>query len=344
GAAGGGLDVGGLRGELLGRLPDYMVPAALVELAALPLTANGKLDRAALPAPVVVGSSARAARTAQEGVLCALFAQVLGVSRVGIDDDFFALGGHSLLATRLISRVRASLDVEVSIRTLFEAPSVAALAQRLSGEGQGRARLAAMARPAVLPLSYAQRRLWFLDRLEGGGATYTIPLAVRLIGGLDVAALEGALWDWIARHGSLPPIFPETLGVPRQEIGAAERARPRLEVAALSEGELAGALSAAAGRGFDLACELPVRAHLYALSGREHVLLLVLHHIAGDGWSLGPLGRDLGRCYAARRAGSVAQLAPLSVQYADYTLWQRELLGDESAADSIVARQLGYWS
>src|SRR5262249_6390099 len=122
---------GGLRGELLGRLPDYMVPAALVELAALPLTANGKLDRAALPAPVVVGSSARAARTAQEGVLCALFAQVLGVSRVGIDDDFFALGGHSLLATRLISRVRASLDVEVSIRTLFEAPSVAALAQRL---------------------------------------------------------------------------------------------------------------------------------------------------------------------------------------------------------------------
>src|SRR5437763_3921563 len=322
-----------------------MVPSAIVELERLPLTLNGKLDRAALPAPAArEGGLGRQPRTPQEEVLCALFAEVLGVERVGIDENFFALGGHSLLAMRLISRMRASFAVEVSIRRLFEAPTVAGLARVLREAGEAaRAPLRRVARPAEIPLSYAQRRLWFLDRLEGGSATYTIPLAVRLVGELDVGALEAALWDVLERHESLRTIFPETLGVPRQEIVAAARARPALEVRGLSEGELAGALSAAASRGFDLSRELPVRAHLYALSAREHVLLVVLHHIAADGWSLGPLGRDLGRCYGARRAGGVAELAPLSVQYADYTLWQRELLGDENDPASVVARQLGYW-
>ena len=229
--------------------------------------------------------------------------EVLGVDRVGIADDFFALGGHSLLATRLISRIRSTLDVELSIRTLFEAPSVAALVERLARRRGGAAALRRVERPAEIPLSFAQRRLWFLDRLEGSSAAYVIPLAVRLSGELDRAALEGALGDVVDRHESLRTIFPERLGVARQEVLAAGTARPRLSVAAVSEGELAGALAGAAGGGFDLAREPPLRAHLFALGEREHVLLVLLHHIAGDGWSLAPLLRDVARCYGARCAG-----------------------------------------
>ncbi|HYV67897.1 MAG TPA: amino acid adenylation domain-containing protein, partial [Myxococcales bacterium] len=287
----------------------------------------------------------RGARTPQEEILCGLFAEVLGVARVGIDDNFFELGGHSLLAMRLISRIRASLEVEVAIRSLFEAPSVEALAHRLSVGEAGAARPALRAgwRPAEIPLSYAQRRLWFLDRLEGASATYTIPMAVRLTGALDVAALEGALSDVVERHESLRTVFPETQGVPRQEILAGSAARVRLEVAEVAEAGLAAALSAAAGRGFALGSELPLRAHLFAVGASEHVLLVVLHHIAGDGWSLAPLWRDIATAYAARRAGGAGGLPSLGVQYADYTLWQHEVLGEESAAESAIARQLEFW-
>src|SRR5947207_5143877 len=202
-AAGCAIDAGELRSHVGLRLPDYMVPAAIVELSGLPLTANGKLDRGALPAPAVRGRGFRSARTPREEVLCGLFAEVLGVERVGIEDDFFALGGHSLLATRLISRLRSSLDVEVSIRSLFEAPTVALLVDRLGDGGVARPALRSVLRPAEVPLSFAQRRLWFLERLEGGRAGYTIPLAVRLRGLLDVGALEAALGDVVERHGSL---------------------------------------------------------------------------------------------------------------------------------------------
>jgi len=337
------IDAAALRTWLSARLPDYMVPSSYVVLDALPLTPNGKLDRKALPAPEVSGRSYRAARTPQEEILCALFAEVLGVERVGIDDSFFELGGHSLLATRLISRIRTTLDVEVAIRDLFDAPSVAALGGRLGQAQAGRARLQAQSRPDQIPLSFAQRRLWFLDRLEGAGSTYTIPLAVRLVGSLDVAALAAALCDVVVRHESLRTIFPETQGVAHQLILAGSASRPRLEVTEISAGALDEALQTAACRGFDLSCDLPLRAHLFAVDTQEHVLLLVLHHIAGDGWSMGPLWRDLRQAYETRRSGGAPSWAPLPVQYADYTLWQHALLGEESDGGSALDRQLAYW-
>ncbi|HEY3236549.1 MAG TPA: amino acid adenylation domain-containing protein, partial [Polyangiaceae bacterium] len=343
-ASGREVDAAALRAHVGLRLPDYMVPAAIVELDRLPLTANGKLDRGALPAPQFGGRvGGGLPRTPQEELLCSLFAEVLGVAGVGIEDDFFALGGHSLLATRLISRIRASFDVELSIRSLFEARTVGALAGRLSEGGVARARLRAVERPAEVPLSFAQRRLWFLERLEGGRANYTIPLAVRLRGDLDLGALEAALCDVVERHESLRTIFPEREGVARQEILAGSSARVRLLLREVSEGELSAALSSAAQAPFALERELPLRAHVFALGGGEHVLLLVLHHIAGDGWSLAPLARDLSESYAARCAGRVAELSALPVHYADYTLWQQGVLGEESDAGSVLSRSLLYW-
>ncbi|MBO0741765.1 MAG: AMP-binding protein, partial [Hyphomicrobiaceae bacterium] len=342
------LDGTALRGALAQKLPDYMVPSALVVLPRLPLTANGKLDRAALPAAALVQAPHRTPRTPQEEVLCALYAEVLGVARVGLDDSFFALGGHSLLAMRLLSRLRARLGVELPIRSLFEAPTVAALSERLREGSACRAPLLRRQRPAELPLSYAQQRLWFLDRLEDGGAsrvgsTYTIPLAVRLEGELAVAALEAALCDVVERHESLRTIYPERLGLPRQEILTPSAARVRLERCTVTEAELSGAISAAVARGFELGREPPLRAYLFELGPRAHVLVLLLHHIAADGWSLAPLARDLSQAYAARRAGQAPGFAPLPVQYADYTLWQREVLGAEDDAESAIARQLAYW-
>ena len=352
------LETAALRAALSRQLPDYMVPSALVVLERLPLTPNGKLDRRALPEPEL-GSphSHRAPRTPQEAILCSLFAEVLGVERVGVDDNFFERGGHSLLATRLISRIRATLNVEVAIRSLFEAPSVEALAERLlSAEVASRAPLTAVQpRPAEIALSYAQRRLWFLERLEGISGTYVIPLAVRLKGTLDRVALEQALGDLVERHESLRTLFPDRLGVPRQEILPPLSARPRLEIGSVDEAGLAAALTAAAGQGFDLSNEIPLRAHLFEIvndehAGDEHVLLIVLHHIAGDGWSLGPLARDLAVLYRARMqhpgtSGLITSgLSPLPVQYADYTLWQQAALGDENDGGSALSRQLSFWT
>src|SRR3954452_11415799 len=352
------VDTAGLRMALSRQLPDYMVPSALVVLERLPLTPNGKLDRRALPEPEL-GSphSHRAPRTPQEAILCSLFAEVLGVERVGVDDNFFERGGHSLLATRLISRIRTTLNVEVAIRSLFEAPSVESLAARLSSEqAASRAPLVAVQpRPAEIALSYAQRRLWFLERLEGISGTYVIPLAVRLKGTLDRVALEQALGDLVERHESLRTLFPDRLGVPRQEILPPLSARPRLEIGPLDEAGLAAALTAAAGQGFDLSNEIPLRVHLFEIvndehADDEHVLLIVLHHIAGDGWSLGPLARDLAVLYRARMqhpgtSGLITSgLSPLPVQYADYTLWQQAALGDENDGGSALSRQLSFWT
>ncbi|GAA0280040.1 hypothetical protein GCM10010302_17240 [Streptomyces polychromogenes] len=336
-------DEGALRDLLAARLPDYMVPSAFVALDRIPLTSTGKLDRRALPAPVLrARSTGRAPRDAREQVLCELFAEVLGLPSVGIDDDFFALGGHSLLATRLISRTRSVLDSELPIRAVFEAPTVAGLA-RLLDRGRRRPALRAAARTGDVPLSYAQRRLWFLEQLEGVGDSYHIPLPLRLTGGLDTAALEAALADLTARHESLRTVFPEVDGVPRQVVLAPEAGRPALPVVPVDEESLADAMASAVSRPFRLDSEPPLRATLFELAPQEHVLLLVLHHIAGDGWSMKPLARDLAQAYRARAEGAAAAWAPLPVQYADYTLWQTELLGDEQDGDSLAALQSEHW-
>ena len=333
-----------LRRYLAQSLPDYMVPAAIVELAALPLTPNGKLNRKALPVPEFTPNLWRAPRTPQEEILCSLFAEMLGVERVGLDDNFFDLGGHSLLATRLISRIRTTLGVELSIRSLFETPTAGGLAERLHEAQTARRALRVVQRPEEIPLSFAQGRLWFLNQLEGPGPTYNIPLAKRLKGPLDVAALEAALGDVVERHESLRTVFPETLGVPRQEILDILAARPKLTIVPADEATLAGELAVAAGRSFDVSAEIPVRAQLFALGPEEHVLLLVVHHIAGDGWSMLPLARDLSRAYGARCRGWPPEAPPLPVQYADYALWQHEVLGNESEHDSAIARQLTFWT
>ncbi|WP_316528536.1 non-ribosomal peptide synthase/polyketide synthase [Kitasatospora brasiliensis] len=342
--AGAELQPEALRAHLRERLPDYMVPAAFVSLENLPLTVNGKLDRRALPEPVYAAAGAgRAPRTAQEQVLAELFAEVLGLPRVGVDEDFFDLGGHSLLATRLVARARAALGVEVELRALFETPTVAGLAAGLAGAGRARLALRRAERPGTVPLSFAQQRLWFLHQLDDAGSVYNMPLAWRLSGELDRAALHAALGDVAARHESLRTIYPQVGGVPHQDVLEAEAAPPGLSVTRVGEAELRESLEAAAARGFDLAAEPPLRAELFELSADEHVLLLVIHHIAGDGWSLGPLAADLATAYAARRRGEEPGWAPLPVQYADYTLWQHELLGEAGDQGSLFARQTAYW-
>ncbi|WP_329570737.1 non-ribosomal peptide synthetase [Kitasatospora sp. NBC_01266] len=332
-----------LRAHLAERLPEYMVPSAFVALEAMPLTPNGKLDRKALPAPEQTGAQAgRAPRTEREELLCALFAEVLGLASVGIDDAFFALGGHSLLAIRLVSQVRAVLGVELAIRDLFEAPTVAGLERRLADAGAARPALLPAERPATVPVSYAQRRLWLLEKLGSAGAAYHLPMALRLRGPLDLPALEAALADLVARHEALRTVFGEGPdGLPYQRVlPAAVSVLTRAETTAA---ELTEALAAEAARPFDLAVDVPLRAALFALGADECVLLLTLHHIAGDGWSLAPLARDIETAYAARLGGAAPQWSPLPVQYADYALWQRELLGDEGEAESLAARQVDYW-
>ncbi|UXY31771.1 non-ribosomal peptide synthetase [Streptomyces sp. HUAS TT20] len=342
-------DTGALREFMAASLPDYMVPAAVVVLAALPLTVNGKLDRAALPAPDLVVKGGRGPATPTEEVLCGLYAEVLGLERVGAEASFFGLGGDSLLAMRLLARVRSVLDAEVSIRELFGAPTVAGIARLIEGaSGTSRLPLRPQSRPEVLPLSYAQQRMWFLNRLEEtasgtAAAAYNLPLALRLSGELDTTALEAALGDVAERHESLRTVFPSVEGVPRQRILDGDAARPSLTVVETAADEVVQVLAELSERGFELSKELPWRVWLLRVSPSEHVLLVVTHHIASDGWSMGVLARDLRAAYAARLEGRTPDRQPLPVQYADYALWQREALGDLDDPDSIISGQLGYW-
>ncbi|MGG0900911.1 non-ribosomal peptide synthetase DhbF [Bacillus subtilis] len=342
--ADGAIDTAELRRYMGASLPDYMVPAAFVEMDELPLTPNGKLDRKALPAPDFSTSvSDRAPRTPQEEILCDLFAEVLGLARVGIDDSFFELGGHSLLAARLMSRIREVMGAELGIAKLFDEPTVAGLAAHLDLAQSARPALQRAERPEKIPLSFAQRRLWFLHCLEGPSPTYNIPVAVRLSGELDQGLLKAALYDLVCRHESLRTIFPESQGTSYQHILDADQAHPELHVTEIAEKELSDRLAEAVRYSFDLAAEPAFRAELFVIGPDEYVLLLLVHHIVGDGWSLTPLTRDLGTAYAARCHGRSPEWAPLAVQYADYALWQQELLGNEDNPNSLIAGQLAFW-
>ncbi|MEU3529915.1 amino acid adenylation domain-containing protein, partial [Streptomyces sp. NPDC038707] len=327
------------------RLPEYMVPAAIVPMDRLPLTPNGKLDRAALPDPEFTGEAYRAPRTAAERTLAALFADVLGVERVGLDDSFFALGGHSLLATQLVSRIRSAFTTELRIRTVFESPTVAALAGHLTSGDRPRPVLRPRAdRSGTVPVSFAQRRLWFLHRFEGPSATYNIPVALRLSGPLDTDALSAAVRDVVLRHESLRTVLVEDAdGMPYQRVVPADELAFDVPLSPVPPHEVPAALAAAMEYRFDLFTEVPIRAELFRRSAREHVLGLVVHHIAADGESMAPLARDLAAAYAARLAGREPVWDESPVQYTDYTLWQRDLLGAEDDPHSLVARQSGYW-
>lgn len=332
-----------LRRHVAEYLPDYMVPDAMVILGTMPLTPNGKVDRQALPPPEYQTTPAgRAPRTAQEEILAGLFAEFLGVTAVTIDDNFFDLGGDSLLAARLVGRVRSALGLELGLRAMFELPTVAGLAGLLYHAKDARSPIESRRRPTELPLSLAQRRLWFLNQLEGG-PNYNIPYAARITGALDVAALQAALGDVSDRHESLRMVFPDTDGRPRHQVLHGPGSVPVLNVLDSNEHDIADRLSAAAWRGFNLATDLPVRAWLFVMSGQEYVFLMVVHHIVHDAWSRRLLLRDLAEAYAARRRGAAPGWTPLPVQYADYALWQRELLGAENDPGSVLATQLAYW-
>ncbi|WP_055108572.1 amino acid adenylation domain-containing protein [Paenibacillus ihumii] len=343
-AAAGPIDPAELRRYAAEHLPEYMVPAAFVELDEMPLTPNRKIDHKALPAPAgLIHAGGREPRSPQEELLCQLFAEVLGRARVGIDDDFFEMGGHSLLAGRLTARIRDVFGAEIGIRHLFESPTAAGLIQHLDRAKHTRSPVRAGERPEQLPLSFAQRRLWFLYRMEGPTPTYNMPWVARISGPLNVEALELAVGDIVERHEALRTVFPDVLGVPEQRILDTKQARPQLIVTKTTEGGLKAKLAESVSYSFDLCAETPFRVELFVLGREQYALLLLLHHIAGDGWSLTPLGRDLSAAYAARCRGEGPSWLPLPVQYADYVLWQEQLLGVESDAGSLYARQLEFW-
>ena len=339
-----------IRAALAERLPGYMVPAAVVVIDALPLTPNGKLDTRALPAPEYQDADRyRAPGNPVEEVLAGIYAQVLGLERVGVDDSFFELGGDSLSAMRLVAAINTSLDAGVGVRALFEAPTVARLAPRIGGQAGERPAvepLVAVERPAVVPLSFAQSRMWFIDQLQGPSPIYNMAVALRLGGRLDAEALGAALVDVVGRHESLRTLFVAVEGIPEQLVVPPERADFGWHVVDASgwpASRLGEAIDAAVRYSFDLANQIPLRARLFRVAEDEHVLVAVVHHIAADGWSVTPLVRDLGVAYAGRCAGQAPGWAPLAVQYVDYTLWQRAQLGDLADSGSPIAGQLAYW-
>ena len=319
----------------------------MVVIDELPLTVNGKLDTRALPAPEYQdGGDYRAPSTPTDEIVAGIYAQVLGVERVGVDDSFFDLGGDSLSAMRVIAAVNTGLDAHLSVRTVFEAPTVAQLAPRIGGEAGGREPLTMQQRPAVVPLSFAQQRLWFIDQLQGPSPVYNMAVALRLSGRLDADALGAALADVVGRQESLRTVFPAVAGIPQQLVVPPEQADFGWAVVDASGWSAAGlqeSIGAVVRHSFDLAAEIPLRATLFRVGADEHVLVAVVHHIAGDGLSITPLVADLGAAYASRCEGQAPGWAPLAVQYVDYTLWQRAQLGDLDDRHSRIAAQLGYW-
>jgi len=337
-----------LRSYLAERLPDYMLPSVFIPLEALPLTPNGKVDRRALPMPDTTQPRVEgytSPRNPTEAAIAAIWAEVLGLEQVGVHDNFFELGGHSLLATQVISRLRNTFQLELPLRTLFEAPTVAGLAERLEMVRihSSLSAIAPVSRDRPLPLSFAQQRLWFLDQLEPDSPVYNLPSAVRLRGAFDGEALQQALETIVARHEALRTTFIATEGDPLQVIN--NHPSVPLSVIDLSalpecdrEAEMLRLATEEARRPFNLTADLMLRATVLRLSLEEHVLLLTLHHIASDAWSTDVLFRELSALYVAFSTETPAPLPELPIQYADFALWQREWLQGE-----VLATQLAYW-
>ncbi|GCB01518.1 hypothetical protein NCCNTM_51520 [Mycolicibacterium sp. NCC-Tsukiji] len=335
-----------VRATLAQQLPGYMVPAAVVGLPELPVTVNGKLDARALPEPEYVAGVYRAPGSLTEEILAGVYAQVLGIERVGVDDSFFDLGGDSLSTMRLVAAINSALDVDLPVRVVFEAPTVAQLAPRIAAGERGLQPLTVAERPDVVPLSFAQNRLWLVDQVQGPSPVYNMATALRITGTLNVDALGAALADVVGRHESLRTLLTAPDGTPQQVVIPAARADfgwDVVDATQWSASRLHDALEATARSTFDLAVDIPLRARLFRVGDDEHVLVAVVHHIAADGWSLRPLVADLGLAYAARCAGQAPDWAPLPVQYIDYTLWQRAQFGHLDDSASRVAAQLAYW-
>ncbi|HEY6351410.1 MAG TPA: amino acid adenylation domain-containing protein [Candidatus Angelobacter sp.] len=333
-----------LRQHLKRTLPEYMAPSHFIFLSHFPLGANGKVDRSALPAPHSRSNTYRAPRTVTEEILCEIFAEVLDLSRVGIQDNFFDLGGHSLLANRLVNHIRRTMGVDLPLRAVFESATVADLAKCLkAGAGSALPPLEPQPRPRRLPLSYAQQRLWFIDQLEGTSTEYNMPDALHLEGELDLAALRHAVNAIVQRHESLRTRFIEENGealqivMPQMAIEV-----PVEDLSGFTNEEREERVITAQRRewneAFDLAQGPLLRIRLLKVGEREYILLRCFHHIVSDGWSMGVLNRELATFYESFRAGRADSLPPLSVQYADYALWQRRWL-DEQALN----RSLDYW-
>ncbi|WP_308256256.1 non-ribosomal peptide synthetase, partial [Rhodococcus sp. FH8] len=328
-------------------LPSYMVPSVIMELAEVPLTPVGKLDRRALPEPVFEVREFRAPTTPVEEIVAQVIADVLGVERVGLDDDFFELGGNSLVATQVTSRLGRALDTTVPVRTLFDVSTVEALAAHIEshvGSG-GQKALVAQVRPAEIPLSLAQQRMWFLNRFDTDSAAYNITFALHLTGHLDTAAMEMALEDVLARHEVLRTVYPDGASGPKQSILSLSEAFGGLTVESVSDqDELESRVAAIGSSAIDVTVDVPIRVRLLTVSDTEHTLAIVVHHIAADGWSMAPLARDVMIAYSARKDGIAPAWQPLTVQYADYSLWQREVLGSEDDSESLISQQISYWT
>ncbi|MFZ2177037.1 MAG: amino acid adenylation domain-containing protein, partial [Rhodococcus sp. (in: high G+C Gram-positive bacteria)] len=312
-----------------GRLPRYMVPTTVVVLDALPLTVNGKVDRAALPAPQLPPST-RPPRTPVEHLVADAVAEILGVTDVGADADFFALGGNSLSATRVVSRLAAVSGLRIGVRDLFDRPTVAALAALIEQGGDQRPPLVAEHNDQPAPLAYAQQRLWLLNRVDPESPAYNVAFAVEFDGNLDALALTAALTDVIERHAVLRTVFPDTESGPVQQVLPAS-------VEFVVGDDLAV-------RGFDLTTEAPLRLALSEEAPGRHTLTVVLHHIAVDGLSFGPLIRDFAIAYEARTSGHAPDWTPLPIHYTDFARWQRRVLGDAADPRSRMRRELDYWT
>ncbi|HEU4833207.1 MAG TPA: amino acid adenylation domain-containing protein [Pyrinomonadaceae bacterium] len=339
-----------LRVYLEQRLPSHMVPVAIVELAELPLTANGKLDRKALPEPELSGREQEFAgpRTPVEELLAGIFAEVLKLGRVGRDENFFELGGHSLLATQVVSRVQLAFAVELPLRMLFEAPTVAALAHRIEEARMAGQQLSVMPlerveRSGRLPLSFAQQRLWFMDQLEPESAAYNVPAAVRLRGALNVDALQRSFAEVVRRHEVLRTRFVTEAGEPQQVIDTSfDVELPVMDLSHLPEAERETSASEwtaqQAAQPFVLSEGPLLRLGLARLREAEHVLAVTMHHIISDGWSVGVLIREVSALYEAYSRGEESPLPELAVQYGDFAVWQREWL-----QGAVLDQQLSYW-